>query len=124
MLAEFFLDNWAHFRIILEAGGLLDCPILQHELYERYIMGVHGKVNTHQAIYVTGPRDDTTGTKLRILKESSNKSCPWTAFEVQFAKEYSFDNQIDFADSQLGKKEQSEEDQKGQSSHRLAYASR
>merc|ERR1712026_239016 len=106
MLAKFFFHNWAHIRVILEAEALQECPILRAEAQEHFINGLHGEYNTHQAIYVTGPRDPTTGTKLRILKEGTNKSCPWTAFEVQFANEHRFDGQIDFSQAELGKKSQ------------------
>ena len=41
---------------------------------------------------------------MKLLHESDNKACPWTAFEVQFAKEYHFEDHQDFADSQVGQK--------------------
>ena len=61
MLAKFFFHNWAHIRVIIEADGLRDFPILRQEAYQHYINGLHGQLNTHQAIYVTGPRDQETG---------------------------------------------------------------
>ena len=98
MVCNFFMHNWAHIRVVLEADGLLQCPEIKHEMYAHYINGIHGTKNSHQAVYVTGPRGDT-GIKLRVLYESDNIACPWTAFEVLFAKEHCFEEQNDFADT-------------------------
>ena len=72
MLCKFFLHNWAHIRVILEADGLKSCDAIRQEVAAHFINGIHGTKNTHQAIYVTGPRGET-GTQLRILHESDNK---------------------------------------------------
>ena len=95
------MHNWAHFRVILEAKNLINCEAIRNEIAVHCIYGVHGVINPQIAIYVTGPQGPT-GTKIRVLRESSNKSCPWTAFEVHFAKESRFADQQDFADSKVG----------------------
>ena len=41
---------------------------------------------------------------MQVLHESDNRDMPWTAFQIQFAKECSFENAQDFADSQVGQK--------------------
>ena len=96
------MHNWAHVRVILEASNLRH-EAIRKEMAAHCIYGVHGITNPQIAIYVHGPQGPT-GTKIRVLRESSNKSCPWTAFEVHFAKESRFEDQQDFADSKAGQK--------------------
>ena len=43
MLCKFFMHNWAHIRVILEAKGLLECPVLRKEMAAHYIHGIHGQ---------------------------------------------------------------------------------
>ena len=97
------MHNCAHFRVILEAKNLINCEAIRKEIAAHCIFGVHGVINPQIAIYVTGPQGET-GTQIRVLYESNNKACPWTAFEVQFAKEYCFEDQQDFANSKTGQK--------------------
>ena len=103
MLVKFFMHNWAHVRVILEATNLRNCEAIRNEIASNFIYGVHGAINHQIAIYVAGPQGPT-GTEIRVLYESNNKSCPWSAFEVRFAKESCFEDQQDFAKSKLGQK--------------------
>ena len=103
MVTKFFMHNWAHVRVILEAKGLINSEAIRNEIASHCIYGVHGRINSEIAIYVAGPQGPT-GTEIRVLYESNNKSCPWSAFEVRFAKESCFEDQQDFAKSKLGQK--------------------
>ena len=87
-------------------------------------MGIHGAKNTHQAVYVPGPVGET-GTEVQVRHESVNQNMPWTAFQIQFAKECSFAEAQDFADSLVGKKSQekkAEQLQKAAASRKRAGA--
>ena len=50
MLCRFFMHNWAHIRVILEADKILTFTQLQQEMHYHFISGIHGK-KTHTKIW-------------------------------------------------------------------------
>ena len=123
MLVKFFMHNWAHVRVILEATNLRNNESIRNEIAAHFIYGVHGTVNHQIAIYVAGPQGPT-GTKIVVLREGGNPACPWSAFEVSFGKESRFANQQDFETSTLGQKSRDRATRKQKGKGKGASASR